>query len=102
MQSQMNNSRKWGAAQCLAIGMAASLRRRVRRGSSGGTVSTTNKLLTILIGSSGAAETKAVQDAPDAWAKDNKTKVTANGCQRPDSAAWTGILMFHRTFASWD
>lgn len=30
----------------------------------------------MLIGSSGAAETKAVQDASDAWAKTNKTKVT--------------------------
>ena len=70
----MNNSRKWGAA-VLAIGMVAGLA-ACSSGSSGGTASTTNKPLTILIGSSGAAETKAVQDASDAWAKDNKTKVT--------------------------
>lgn len=70
----MNSSRKWGAA-VLAIGMVAGLA-ACSSGSSGGGSTTTNKPLTILIGSSGAAETKAVQDASDAWAKDNKTKVT--------------------------
>jgi multiple sugar transport system substrate-binding protein len=69
----MNTSRKWGAA-VLAVGMVAGLA-ACSSGSSGGSA-TSNKPLTILIGSSGASETKAVQDASDAWAKTNKTKVT--------------------------
>lgn len=69
----MNTSRKWGAA-VLAVGMVAGLA-ACSSGSSGGSA-TSNKPLTMLIGSSGAAETKAVQDASDAWAKTNKTKVT--------------------------
>jgi multiple sugar transport system substrate-binding protein len=44
--------------------------------SDSGTDTSTFKPLTVLIGSSGDAETKAVQDAADSWAKANKTKVT--------------------------
>jgi multiple sugar transport system substrate-binding protein len=69
----MINSRKWGIA-LLAVGVAASL--AGCSSGSGGTTASANKPLTILIGSSGKAETAAVQDAADAWAKANKTKVT--------------------------
>ena len=43
--------------------------------SGGGGGSSSSDGLTMLIGSSGDAETKAVQAAADAWAKDNDTKV---------------------------
>jgi multiple sugar transport system substrate-binding protein len=44
--------------------------------SSAGTDTSKYKPLTVLIGSSGDAETKAVQAAASTWAKANKTKVT--------------------------
>ncbi|BDZ45237.1 sugar ABC transporter substrate-binding protein [Naasia aerilata] len=44
-------------------------------GGSGGGGGGSSDKLTMLIGSSGDAETKAVQSAADAWAKDNDTKV---------------------------
>jgi multiple sugar transport system substrate-binding protein len=69
----MNNKRKWGAA-VLAVGMVAGLA-ACSSGTSVGSAAS-NKPLTMLIGSSGKAETQAVQDASDAWAKANKTKVT--------------------------
>ncbi len=69
----MKTNRKWGAA-LLAVGMVAGLA-ACSSGSSGGNA-TSNKPLTILIGSSGAAETKALKDASDSWAATNKTTVT--------------------------
>lgn len=63
--------RKWGAA-LLAAGVVAGLGACASGGgdSSGGT-----QELSILIGTSGDAETQAVQAAADAWAKDNNAKV---------------------------
>lgn len=65
--------KKWGVsiiAIAAVVGLSAC--------SSGSSTSTaaSNKPLTILIGSSGAAETASVQKAADAWATTNKTKVT--------------------------
>lgn len=67
------NKRRWVAlvaAAGLVTGLAA-----CSSGTTGGDTSK-YKPLTILIGSSGDAETKAVQAAADSWAKTNKTKVT--------------------------
>ncbi len=69
----MNNSRKWGTA-LLAVGVAATL--AACSSGTGSTPAAANKPLTILIGSSGKAETAAVQAAADSWAKANKTTVT--------------------------
>ena len=66
--------KSWGAA-LLAVGMVAGLS-ACSSASSGTGDGASSKPLTILIGSSGTAETQAVQAASDAWAKTNKTKVT--------------------------
>jgi len=63
--------RKWGAA-LLAAGVVAGLGACA---SGGGDSSGETKELSILIGTSGDAETQAVQSAADAWAKDNNAKV---------------------------
>lgn len=62
---------KWGAA-LLAAGLVAGL---AACASGGGDSSGDVKELTILIGSSGDAETAAVQSAASAWAKSNNAKV---------------------------
>jgi multiple sugar transport system substrate-binding protein len=62
--------RKWGAA-LLAAGVVAGL----GACASGGGDSSGGKDLSILIGTSGDAETAAVQAAADAWAADNDAKV---------------------------
>lgn len=67
------NSRKWTAA-FVAVGMVAGL--AACSSGSGSTSGSSTKPLTILIGSSGPAETAAVQDAASAWGTKNKTKVT--------------------------
>ena len=63
--------RKWGAA-LLAAGVVAGLGACA---SGGGDSSGETQELSILIGTSGDAETQAVQAAADAWAKDNNAKV---------------------------
>ncbi len=68
------NKKGWlaiAAATALVGGLSA-----CSSGSSGTTDTSNYKPLTILIGSSGKAETQAVQDAANSWAKTNKTKVT--------------------------
>ena len=60
----------WGAA-LLAVGMVAGL----GACASGGGDSSDGQELTILIGSSGDAETAAVQSAADAWGTENDTTV---------------------------
>jgi multiple sugar transport system substrate-binding protein len=62
--------RTWGAA-LLTVGVVAGL----GACASGGGDSADNKELSILIGTSGDAETAAVQSAADAWAKDNDATV---------------------------
>ncbi|CAN5296321.1 hypothetical protein BH09ACT5_BH09ACT5_21110 [soil metagenome] len=62
--------RKWGAA-LLAAGVVAGL----GACASGGGDSSGQQELSILIGTSGDAETQAVQAAADAWAADNDAKV---------------------------
>jgi multiple sugar transport system substrate-binding protein len=62
--------RTWGAA-LLTVGVVAGL----GACASGGGDSSEGKELSILIGTSGDAETQAVQAAADAWAKDNNAKV---------------------------
>lgn len=65
------NKKAWGAA-VLAVGLAASLA-GCSQGDGGD--SAEGQSLTILIGSSGDAETKAVQAAADSWAADNDATV---------------------------
>ena len=62
--------RTWGAA-LLTVGVVAGL----GACASGGGDSSENKELSILIGTSGDAETTAVQAAADAWAADNDAEV---------------------------
>lgn len=62
----------WGAA-AIALGLTATLGGCAAGGGGGG--ETTGQDLTILIGSSGDAETQAVQAAADAWATDNDATV---------------------------
>ena len=62
--------RTWGAA-LLTVGVVAGL----GACGSGGGDSAESKELSILIGTSGDAETAAVQSAADAWAKDNDATV---------------------------
>ncbi len=72
------NAKKWGAA-LVAVGLMASLAACSSGpgiNGSGSTDTSKYKPLTMLIGSSGDAETAAVQAAADDWAKTNKTKVT--------------------------
>ena len=63
--------RKWGAA-LLTVGVVAGLGACA---SGGGDSSGETKELSILIGTSGDAETQAVQAAADAWAADNDASV---------------------------
>ncbi|MGO4692371.1 sugar ABC transporter substrate-binding protein [Glaciibacter sp. 2TAF33] len=70
---KLRKGARWGAmlaASGLMIGLAACSSGGSGGGSGGGDVA--GAKLTVMIGSSGDAETKAVTDAVDAWAKDNK------------------------------
>ncbi|MBN9140509.1 MAG: extracellular solute-binding protein [Micrococcales bacterium] len=66
------SKRTWGGAVALAAASAVVL---TGCAGGGGTGDSGGSELTILIGSSGDAETKAVQAAADAWAKDNDATV---------------------------
>jgi multiple sugar transport system substrate-binding protein len=59
----------------IALAAAAAVVLTGCSGGGGGSDSGNGSELTILIGSSGPAETKAVQDAADTWAADNDAKV---------------------------
>jgi multiple sugar transport system substrate-binding protein len=59
----------------VASGLAVVLAGCSGGGSSSGSSGSGSSTLTMLIGSSGDAETKAVQAAADTWSKENKTKV---------------------------
>lgn len=66
------SKRTWGGAVALAAASAVVL---TGCAGGGGTGDSGGDELTILIGSSGDAETKAVQSAADAWAKDHDASV---------------------------
>ncbi|MGN6271808.1 MAG: sugar ABC transporter substrate-binding protein [Protaetiibacter sp.] len=67
------SKKTWSGAIALAAASAVVL--AGCSGGGGGNDSGKGSELTILIGSSGPAETKAVQDAADTWAADNDAKV---------------------------
>jgi multiple sugar transport system substrate-binding protein len=67
------SKRTWGGVVALAAASAVVLTGCAGGGDGGDSGSGSE--LTILIGSSGPAETQAVQDAADAWAKDNDATV---------------------------
>jgi multiple sugar transport system substrate-binding protein len=67
------SKKTWNGA--IALAAAAAVVLTGCSGGGGGSDSGNGSELTILIGSSGPAETKAVQDAADTWAADNDAKV---------------------------
>lgn len=90
----------WGAA-LLAVGIVAGL----GACATGSGDSSESKDLTILIGSSGDAETSAVQAAADAWAKDNGAKVTvvaASDLTQQLSQGFAGDDAPDLFYMSWD
>jgi multiple sugar transport system substrate-binding protein len=68
------NKKRWGAGLA-AVALVAGLAACSSGGGGGDTGNITGQNLTILIGSSGDAETTAVQDAANTWAKDHDSKV---------------------------
>ena len=90
----------WGAA-LLAVGMVAGL----GACASGGGDSSEGQELTILIGSSGDAETAAVQAAADAWAADNDATVSviaASDLTQELSQGFAGDDAPDLFYMSWD
>ena len=93
---------QWGAA-VLAAGLTVSLAACGNAGGGGGDVE--GQDLTILIGSSGDAETAAVQAAADAWAKDNGSKVevvAADDLGQQLSQGFAGDEAPDLFYMSWD
>lgn len=91
---------KWGAA-LLAVGVVAGL----GACASGGGDSSGDQSLTILIGSSGDAETAAVQAAADAWAADNSATVevvAASDLTQQLSQGFAGDDAPDLFYMSWD
>lgn len=97
------NKRKWGAglaAVALVAGLAA-----CSSGGGGDTGNISGQKLTILIGSSGDAETKAVQDAASTWAKDNDSTVkvvAASDLTQQLSQGFAGGSPPDLFYMSWD
>ena len=60
-------------------------------GGDGGELTSSDDALTILIGSSGEAETEAVEDAVAAWSEESGVEADGPGRQRPDPAAVAGL-----------
>jgi len=95
------NIRTWGAA-LLAAGLVASLGACA---TGGGDSSGDGQKLTILIGSSGDAETAAVQSAADAWAKDSGNTVevvAASDLTQQLSQGFAGDDAPDLFYMSWD
>ena len=95
------NIRTWGAA-LLAAGLVASLGACA---TGGGDSSGDGQKLTILIGSSGDAETAAVQAAADAWAADNDATVdvvAADDLGQQLSQGFAGDQAPDLFYMSWD
>jgi multiple sugar transport system substrate-binding protein len=96
------NKKAWAAA-ALALGMAATLGGCSAGGGSGGDGD--SKKLTVLIGSSGDAETKSVQAAVDAWAADNDTTaevVVASDLNQQLSQGFAGDAAPDLFYMGWD
>lgn len=95
-------TRKWAVAG-IAIASIAAL--AGCSPSSGGDTGSGGGSLTILIGSSGDAETKAVQTAADSWGKDNDTKVkvvAASDLNQQLSQGFAGDDAPDLFYMSWD
>lgn len=95
---------KWGAA-LLAVGIVAGLGACSTGSSTGGGDSAGGKELSILIGTSGDAETAAVQAAADAWAKENDAKVkviVASDLTQQLSQGFAGGAAPDLFYMSWD
>ena len=93
---------KWGAA-LLAVGVVVALGGCAAPSSGGG--SETGQKLTILIGSSGDAETKAVQAAADSWAKTSGNTVdvvAASDLNQELSQGFAGGTPPDLFYMSWD
>ncbi|CAN5151713.1 hypothetical protein BH11ACT4_BH11ACT4_06420 [soil metagenome] len=92
---------KWGAA-ALAVGVVVALGGCAQAGGNG---SASGQKLTILIGSSGDAETKAVQSAADAWGKQSGNTVdvvAASDLTQQLSQGFAGDDAPDLFYMSWD
>jgi multiple sugar transport system substrate-binding protein len=95
------NKKAWGAA-ALSLGLVAALGGCAAGGDSGGG---DGQELTVLIGSSGDAETEAVEAAVDAWAADNDTTaevVVASDLNQQLSQGFAGDAAPDLFYMGWD